>query len=178
MALSIISYCSKIWDSTNKTQLQRIQKLQNFAARIALDNVKKYDRITPHINKLNWLKIENKYAFDICLYVFKILNKHLPSWLLTLPLVMEYNNRRTRQQYDLYIPSTRTIMGDRKMSVRGPRLWNNLPEEVKICCMRQHIQDKSEKAFHAKSKLISILSFKCNLCILTFLTKMPFMAFF
>ena len=131
LAVSIISYCSKIWGSTNKTQLQRVQKLQNFAARIALGNVNKYDRITPHINKLNWLKIENKYAFDICVYVFKILNKQLPSWLLTLPLVTEYNNRRTRQQYDLYIPPTRTIMGDRKMSVRGPRLWNSLPEEVK-----------------------------------------------
>ena len=77
------------------------------------------------------VKKENKCTYDVCLYVFKLLNGQLPSWLLTLPLVSEYNSRRTRQQHNLYVPPTRTIMGDRKVSVWGPRLWNNLPEIVK-----------------------------------------------
>ncbi|KAK7084119.1 hypothetical protein SK128_004710 [Halocaridina rubra] len=36
--MSLINYCLKVWGCTNKTQLQRIQKLQNFAARVAVGN--------------------------------------------------------------------------------------------------------------------------------------------
>ena len=61
LALCSIDYCFKIWGSAGKTQIQRVQKLQNFAAKIAVGNVRKYDRATPCINELNWLKIELKY---------------------------------------------------------------------------------------------------------------------
>ena len=57
LALSYINYCSNIWGNTNKTQILRVQKLQNFAAKIAIGNGKKYDRATPYINSLKWLKI-------------------------------------------------------------------------------------------------------------------------
>ena len=65
------------------------------------------------------------------MYVFKLLNGQLPYWLLNLPQVSEYNNLITRQQNNLIVPPTRTMMGERKLSVRGPRLWNDLPQTVK-----------------------------------------------
>ena len=58
LALSIINYCSKVWGMAQKTQIQRVQKLQNFASKVATANAKKYDRATPYINSLKWLKIE------------------------------------------------------------------------------------------------------------------------
>lgn len=131
LALSIINYALKIWGSTNKTQMKKVQKLQNFATRIALGNIKKYKHITPHINRLQWLRMNNKCIFDVCVYVFKCLNNQIPSWLLSLPRVGEYNIRDTRQQNNLFVPSTHTLNGDREMGVRGPRLWNKLPEAVK-----------------------------------------------
>jgi len=30
LVLSIVSYCSRVWGTTNKTQIERVQKLQNF----------------------------------------------------------------------------------------------------------------------------------------------------
>ena len=131
LALSIINYCLKIWGSSYQSQIQKVQKLQNFAARIALGDVKKYEHITPHINKLKWLKISNKYIFDVCVYIFKFLNNRLPSWVLSLPRVMDFNSRNTRQRNDLFVPPTRTCNGDRDMAVRGAKLWNNLPRAVK-----------------------------------------------
>ena len=131
LVLSIVNYCSKIWGGASKSQLQKIQKLQNFAARIALGNVRKRDHITPHLNELEWLKIDNKYIFDICVHIFKILNNHFPSWLYSLPRVTEFNNRITRQENDLFVPQTRTLIGERKIPVRGPKLWNKLPVEMK-----------------------------------------------
>ena len=57
LVLSIINYCSNIWGSTNKTQMQKVQKLQNFAARVALGNISKLDQISQYIQKLKWLKV-------------------------------------------------------------------------------------------------------------------------
>ena len=128
---SVINYCSKIWGAASKCNLQKIQKLQNFAARIALGNVRKRDHISPHLKKLEWLRIENKYIFDICVLMFKILNDSFPSWLYSMPRVNELNNRTTRQENNLYIPLTRTLVGERQIPVRGPKLWNKLPFEIK-----------------------------------------------
>ena len=44
-------------------QIQRIQKFQNFAAKVAIGNVKKYDHVTPCIRELKWLRIEEKYRY-------------------------------------------------------------------------------------------------------------------
>ena len=77
------------------------------------------------------MKINNKYIFDVCIYIFKVINNQLPDWLLTLPTVREYNSRITRQLNNLFIPQTRTITGEKAMEVRGPKIWNNLPEEIR-----------------------------------------------
>ena len=52
LALSIINYCFIIWGSCGKTQMNRVQKLQNFAAKIISGNGRKYDHATPFIQKL------------------------------------------------------------------------------------------------------------------------------
>ena len=36
LALSYLNYCPNVWGTTSKTQLQRIQKLQNFAAKVVV----------------------------------------------------------------------------------------------------------------------------------------------
>ncbi len=46
LVLSIINYGLKIWGTTNVTLTQHIQKLQNFAAKVALGNGR--NSITPH----------------------------------------------------------------------------------------------------------------------------------
>ena len=47
LALSIISYCLKVWGMTTKEQLDLVQKEQNFAARVAYGGLRKYDHVSP-----------------------------------------------------------------------------------------------------------------------------------
>ena len=131
LALSYLNYCPNIWGTTNKTQLHRIQKLQNFAAKVAAGNGKKYDRATPYIDKFNWLKIERKCLLDTCILTYKILNKLLPEWLLTFSLVGDINNVPTRQIENLVVPRTQTVTGERGIKIRGPKLWNTLPVHIR-----------------------------------------------
>lgn len=131
LALSTINYCSKIWGMTNKRQIQRVQKLQNFSAKVAVGGISKYDHATPVINKLQWLKIEEKCIYDICITVFKILQQTFPEWLITVQTVNQVRSVITRQRNDLFVNRTRTDMGSRSFKVKGPLLWNKLPSHVK-----------------------------------------------
>ena len=57
LSLSIVNYCSRIWGMTTKEKLDRIQKVQNFAAKIACGGAKKYDHVTPILKELEWMNI-------------------------------------------------------------------------------------------------------------------------
>jgi len=132
LVLSIINYCSNIWGSTNKTQMQKVQKLQNFAARVALGNISKLDHISPHIQKLNWLKVQPKCSYDTCVFIYKLIHGNYPQWLMPLQTVGTTSGVVTRQVNSLYVKRSRTDTGARQMEIRGPKLWNMLPDNIRV----------------------------------------------
>ena len=131
LALSLLNYCCKIWGSAGKTQIQRVQKLQNFAAKIASGKGRKYDRATPYITELNWLKIDKKCSYDACIFIYKILHKHIPDWLVSIETVGNARHRFTRQCNDIFIRRASTNTGKRQFNIRGPLLWNTLPTDIR-----------------------------------------------
>lgn len=132
LVMTVINYGSKIWGITTKQQIERVQRLQNFAAKVAVGGARKFDHVSPIIEELEWLKIDKKILYDICIMVYNVVKHHLPCWLFTLPTVQEVNNARpTRQSQDLFVPRTRTDMGKKLFTVKGPTIWNELPEMIK-----------------------------------------------
>ena len=87
LVLSVINYCLRVYGMTTKEPIERIQKLQNFTARVAHGETRKYDHITPVMDELKWLKIENKITFDICIFTYKICHNMLPNWLFSFPAI-------------------------------------------------------------------------------------------
>ena len=131
LAMSKVDYCFKIWGSTGITQIQRIQKLQNFAAKIAIGNVKKYDHVTPCIRELKWLRIEEKYKYELCVLMYRRVNGLAPEMLIPLTPVYSVSHASTRQSNDFYISISRTDLGSRELAKSCPRLWNTLPREIR-----------------------------------------------
>ena len=62
-----------------KFQLQRLQYVQNIAARVVCQG-RKYDHITPMLQELHWLPIHYRTVFKIILTVFKCLNTEAPEY--------------------------------------------------------------------------------------------------
>ncbi len=96
LALSHVNNGVTIWSTANITQLKRVQKLQNFAAKLAIGRASKFDHATPILNKLQWLPIRQKVIYEQCLTSFKIMNNQLPSWLFCFPQVRNVNSTDTR----------------------------------------------------------------------------------
>ena len=150
LVLSIINYCSKIWGMTTRQQLDRVQKLENFAAKVAVGNGRKYDHATPFLNELKWLKIENKVTYDICVFTYKIVNNLLPDWIFSFPQVRNTSVRNTRQSNDLFVPRKRTDIGAKTISVKGPLAWNTLPINVKNAGTIKTFKERLKKYFLEK----------------------------
>ncbi len=131
LVLSLVNYCIRIWGTTNATLLNNVQKLENFAAKVAVDGARKYDKVSTIIKELRSLKIKEKHVFDTCTAMFKTMHSSYPEWLLSFKTVNEATGNITRQHNDLYVPRTRTDTGARSLAVTGPKLWNELPICIK-----------------------------------------------
>ncbi len=80
---SRLDYCNTLYVGLDQSSLQRLQLVQNAAARL-LTGTKKYEHITPVLASLHWLPVRFKIEFKILLFVFKILNGLVPDYLSEL----------------------------------------------------------------------------------------------
>ena len=135
LILSVLNYALKIWGSTNKTNIQRVQRLQNFASKVAVGGAGRRDHASPIIENLKWLCMNKKYIYEICVFIFKIKAHEVPEWLFKLRTASEVRGAAvtTRQDNKLFIPHTRTNYGSRNLYVEGPKLWNTLPIDMISC---------------------------------------------
>ena len=96
-----------------------MQKLQNFAARVAVGGIRIYDHITPAFKELKWLRLKQKHVFELGVAIFKVLRGFYPDWFLSLSSRQAITSSITRQRHSLYVPRTNTNSGDRRTAVLG-----------------------------------------------------------
>lgn len=129
---SRLDYCNSLYCGISKAQLTRLQLVQNAAAKF-LTKTRKFDHVTPILRALHWLPVQYRIDYKILLLVFKCLHHLAPSYLSEL--IHVYSPSRVLRSSNLNIlavPCTRLKRrGDRAFSVVGPRLWNNLPIQIR-----------------------------------------------
>ena len=114
-----------------KYQLQRLQYVQNMAARVVLQ-VSKFQHITPVLCELYWLPIQYRIIFKILLLVYKSLNGTSPSYLAQKLHYCSHTRSLTSVSNELLMqPGSYTkTYGDRAFAVYA-REWNLLPYEIR-----------------------------------------------
>ena len=125
---SKLDNCNALLFVLPKYQLNRLQLKQNTAARIAT-LTKKYDHVTPVLNKLHWLPVHFRILFKVNLLVYKGLNGLAHGYISDfLSYQTCSRSLRSSSQKLLDVPKSRTkTYGDRAFEVAAPRLWNSLP---------------------------------------------------
>ena len=86
-----------------------------------------------HLKDLHWLPIRKRIEFKILLLTFKCMQGCAPLYLREL-LVKQANTRTLRSNTKnlLQIPLTNLKkFGDRAFCAYAPRLWNELPDNIK-----------------------------------------------
>lgn len=139
-----IDYALTIWGNTTLKNLDKVQRIQNYAARLITGqfdyiNVRGIDLV----KQLGWMSIQQRFDYFCILLTFKCIHGQAPNYL-TCNIIMEceVSERITRSinSCNIYVPYeavTKTFI------YTGAKLWNSLPS---------HLQD-----------LTDIDAFKCSL---------------
>ena len=125
-------YCCVVWDNCSKSSADKLQKLQNRAARIL--TFSSYDTNADLlIKKLGWRKLDSQRKIQKVTMVYKSLNGLNPDYLQPLfnyrNSVINYTLRDTEGK--LTIPMPRTNYLKNSFGYSGAELWNNLPIHVR-----------------------------------------------
>ena len=128
---SKLQYCSTVWSNTSNSNIDKLQKVQNFAGRIIL-GLRKYDHISDGLRSLKWLPIREKLILNDATMMHKCINKLVPDYLADMfKLRSQVHNRQTRSSGALDIPLCRLSTGQRSFAFRGAKLWNSLNDNIK-----------------------------------------------
>lgn len=134
LVISHLDYANCLLVNITKKQLNKLQRVQNRAAKMVL-NRSKFESATRARFDLHWLPIPERIEFKILMIVYKCVNGMGPDYLMKLFVKDEQKYKTRRSGIDncnLQLPFTkRKTFADRAISVAGPKMWNKLPLAIR-----------------------------------------------
>ena len=106
---SKLLYC--LWWKTSKTNVHKLQLVQNFVARIIL-RLRKFDHISERLKSLRMLSVKDRLEINDAVMVFKCLNNLVPKYLCArVQIRSSVSTRVTRSVNNLNIHRCRLATG-------------------------------------------------------------------
>ena len=133
LVLSRIDYCNSLLAGAPKFLLDKLQRVQNNAARLVTKS-SKFDHISPVLKSLHWLPIPNRISYKVSSITFSSLFESGPSYLSEILdiYVPKRSLRSSADDRNLVTPRSNLVKyGDRRFSVQAPKNWNALPYEIR-----------------------------------------------
>ena len=149
-------YCAPIWDGSSSYQCEKLQKLQNQAARVILQaNCEESSSLL--LETLKWDKLSLRRRKQKGIMMFKSLNGLAPVYLQDLfsERHTDYDMRDSLRKVNL--PKPRTDYLKHSFGYSSALLWNSLPENIRAIRSIREFKKKIKHALKASNSHSAIL---------------------
>ena len=136
LILSRLDYGNGLLLGVNKTDIQRLQRVQNWAARL-VHRAAKHEHTSPLLHSLHWLPVHKRITFKVLCLVYKCLHRTVPCYLsscVSAYIPPRPNLRSANDTTRLSVPNTTHILKtvERKsFELTSPSMWNSLPPVIR-----------------------------------------------
>ena len=121
--LACMDYCNSILYGLPKRLIQRLQRIQNTAARLVTRS-NRDDHITPVLKSLHWLPVHLQGTAA-----------HVQNnpWQRAIIFIRVSFKLHSKQKPSLIIKKPSLSAQDETLTVRRQKFWNELPDSVRKC---------------------------------------------
>jgi hypothetical protein len=146
-----IDYAITVWGHTTMENISKIQRLQNMAARIILDN---FDYVNVRginlVKQLKWMNITERIIYFEQLLMFKCIHGMAPDYLSNeITMEIEIRNINTRSHdMNVYIPFPNNEFSKKSLFYSAAKNWNDLPDEMKEITNIENFKQKLKSNVH------------------------------
>lgn len=136
LVVSRLDYCNGLLAAITQQQVKKLQNIQNRAAKlVARPRAPRGEivHVTPILQQLNWLPIQQRITYKLCICVYNCLNNQGPLYLQEL-LNLHVRDQRLRQAAPLELVHRhpKRKVGSAGFGVAGPAAWNILPPTLRV----------------------------------------------
>ena len=127
-------YCSIIWGNCGEILKDKLQTLQNRAARIITRTPYEVANHFALLKHLKWLDVRNIIKFDMGIFMYKAMNQLVPGQISEMftYLSTQYSYQtRSMVNGNLFIPANHLMAEQRSLRYAGSKLWNEIPYEIR-----------------------------------------------
>ena len=131
---SRVDYCNSLLYSLPSSQLNKVQRVLNTAARLVCC-APRFSHITPATDVWATLtSVKAVHSFKILLFAFKAIHGIAPTYIQNLVSLKSQGAYNLRSSGGILLASstfrTKVTRGDRSFQVAVPKLWNPLSREL------------------------------------------------
>ena len=127
-------YCCLVWEPIGATLSNRLQSLQNRAARVILGYRNEHGQSEAALNELQWKTLMQRRLVMKARLMYRIIHGQAPAVLIESfqnPIAPQHDYNLRNSDFGFYLTKPKTEYMKKSISYSGAKFWNNLPSEVR-----------------------------------------------
>ena len=131
---SVFDYACTVSGNTSQGNMYKLQRVQNYAARLVSGNFDLNYRDEDIVKSLNWPTVAERFTYLTACMMFKAVNGITPNYIsdnVTMARNMHDRHTRLSRSNDVHIPPHNSAILKRSFMYHGRVVSNNMSEDLK-----------------------------------------------